>query len=149
MGTSTYYGFAGPQDPMCGVSHANIVSKLNKRNWKSKATCRIHAEGPLYITIKRGERSSKGRPKEIIYTVSGAIIDVTGVYCRDFPTLEDALSYANGEDGGDLGSGSRPAEGPHEYPRPVGAVVVISGMSNTDHGRIPNWSIQLREPAGD
>ena len=36
-----------------------------------------------------------------------------------------------------------------DYPRPVGAVVVISGMSNTDHGRIPNWSIQLREPAGD
>ena len=80
MGKSINFGLAPPQDPMFGVSHANIVSKLNKRNWKSKATCRIHAEGPLYIMIQRGERSSKGRPKEIIYTVSGAIIDVTGVY---------------------------------------------------------------------
>ena len=142
-------GVAGPQDPMYGVSHANIASTLNKRNWKTKATCRVHAEGPLYIMIKRGERSSKGTEKEIIYSVTATIIDVKAVYSRDFATLEEALAYANGEDGVDLGVESRPAEGPHEYPRPVGAEVVFSGMSVTNHGHIPNWSIRLREPASD
>jgi hypothetical protein len=149
MGSSTYFGMAGPQNPIYGISHANIAPALNKRNWKTKAVCRVHAEGPLYIMIQRGERSSKGAEKEIIYAVTATIIGVNAAYRRDFQTLQKALAYANGEDEGDLGVESRPAEGPHEYPHPLGAEVVISGMSANDHGRIPNWSTRFRLPASD
>ena len=37
MGAITRYDSV-PQDPMFGISHENIVSRLTRRNWRTKAT---------------------------------------------------------------------------------------------------------------
>ena len=146
MAGVTYLGIMRPHDSTFGVSHNNIVPKLNRRNWKNKATCRVHAEGPLYITVKRGERSSEGKLMEILYRVSALIVDEEEIYDKNFPTLIEALSFANGEDGGEISRETRSPEGVHEYPAEVGGEVVISGISRTEQGLVPNFSVQFREP---
>tara|TARA_B100000686_G_scaffold201257_1_gene208158 strand:+ start:147 stop:629 length:483 start_codon:yes stop_codon:yes gene_type:complete len=146
MGVLTSY-YSVPQDPMFGISHENIVSRLTRRNWKTKASTRLHPDGPVYIFINRGERKVSGR-KTFVYTVKGTIVDKQqGYYRRDFPNLREALSYANGEDGGDLSQETLAAESPRDYPIPLGPEVTISGMSMVKGRRVPDWSIQLREPA--
>jgi len=147
MAIGTWYGMAGPQDPIYGISHENIASRLTRRNWRTKAITRLHSDGPVYIFIRRGERKVSGR-KTFVYTVKGSIVDRhQGCYRRDFPNLLEALSYANGEDGGDLSQETQPAKSPRDYPIPLGAEMIISGMSVVDGRHVPDWSIQLREPA--
>ena len=142
---TSYYSV--PQDPKFGISHENIVSRLTRRNWKTKAVTRLHPDGPVYIFINRGEREVSGR-KTFVYTVEGSIVDKQqGCYRRDFPNLHKALSYANGEDGGHLAQKTRPAKSPRDYPIPLGPEVIISGMSIVDGRHVPDGSIQLREPA--
>ena len=141
----TFYGMAGPQSTMFGISHANIVPKLNRRNWKTKAGCRVRPDGPIYITIQRGEKTSEGEKREVHYRVEGVFVDVAVIYEQNFPTLPEALAFANGEDAGEISQETRPPEGPHEYPLQTGGEVVISGMSRTDQGLVPNFSVQFRE----
>ena len=63
-----------------------------------------------------------------------------------FLTLEEALSYANGEDGDDLGYETRPANGPHEYPPDMGPPYVISGMRVDRDRYVPKWSYRPAPP---
>ena len=145
MGVVTSY-YSVPQDPMFGIDHENIVSRLTRRNWRTKAMTRLHPDGPVYIFINRGERKVSRR-KTFVYTVKGSIVDKQqGCYRRDFPKLVEALSYANGEDGEDLSQETQPAKSEDDYPRPLGAEVTISGMSVVKGRRVPDWSIQLQEP---
>ena len=82
---------------------------------------------------------------EVLYLVKGVFVDVAVVYEKKFPTLSEALAFANGEDGGEISLETRPPEGPHEYPAQTGGEVVISGMSRTEQGLVPNFSLQFRE----
>ena len=147
MGVVTSY-YSVPQDPMFGINHENIVSRLTRRNWRAKAVTRLHPDGPVYIFINRGERKLSGK-KTFVYTVKGSIADKQRGCCyrRDFPALLEALAYANGEDGGDLSQETQPAKSSRDYPTPLGAEMIISGMSIVDGRHVPDWSIQLREPA--
>tara|TARA_Y100000588_G_scaffold188747_1_gene202712 strand:+ start:89 stop:556 length:468 start_codon:yes stop_codon:yes gene_type:complete len=144
MGAITRYDSV-PQDPMFGISHENIVSRLTRRNWRTKAMTRLHRDGPVYIYINRGKRTASGETN-IVYTVNGSI---NGIQYFDghFSKLVEALAYANGEDGGHLAQKTRPAKSPRDYPIPLGPEVTISGMSMVKGRHVPDWSIQLREPA--
>ena len=133
MRIRTFY-VAPPQDIIFGICQANIVAKLNKRNWKTKATCRVMGEEDnprkvrVYIWIKKGDRSV-GEEKEAIYTVGIYVLMSEKTFAKEhFLTLEEALAYANGEDDGDLGYETRPTYGPHEYPPDMGPPYVISGI---------------------
>ena len=151
MGICTSY-VTPPQDVMFGISQANIVVKLNKRNWKTKAICRVMGEEdnprkvPVYIWVKKGERSAEGE-KETIYTVGIYVLMPEKTFAKEhFLTLEEALSYANGEDGGDLGYETRPAKGPHEYPPDSDPPYVISGMRVDRDRYVPKWSYRPAPP---
>jgi len=151
MGIRTSY-IIPPQDFKFGISQANIVAKLNRRNWKTRATCRVVGgydnprKIPVYIWIKKGKISSEGQ-KDTVYTVSIYIIGPEKEFAKEhFSTLEEALSYANGEDGGDLGRETRPAKGPDEYPSDSGPPFVISGMRVDRDRYVPQWSYRPAPP---
>ena len=99
---------SGPQDPSFGLSLDNIDERLTRRNWNSKAIVRLSDDGPLYVWITRAERGFVRGPRICFYRVC-----VDGVEKRqkdlerDFAYLKDALSYANGEDDGELGKQTR------------------------------------------
>ena len=138
---------APPQDPMFGISRANIVGKLHKRNWKKKAICRVlignrePALVPVYIWIAKGVRSS-GDEKNTVYSVDSHAIGSRKRFNKEhFSTLEEALLHANGEDDGDLGRETRPAKGPNEHPSDSGPPIVISGMRVDRDRSAPKWSL--------
>ena len=86
MGVVTSY-YSVPQDPMFGIGNGNIVSRLTRRNWKTKAVTRLHPDGPVCTFINRGERKVSGR-KTFVYTVKGSIVDKQqGCYRRGFIVL--------------------------------------------------------------
>jgi len=151
MGIRTSY-VTPPQDVMFGISQANIVANINKSNWKTKATCRVMGDEdnprkvPVYIWLKEGERYAE-EEKETIYTVGIYVLMPEKELAKEhFSTLEEALAYANGEDGGDLGSKTRPAEGPHEYPSDSGPPFVVSGMRVDRDRYVPKWSYRPAPP---
>ena len=151
MATSTSY-VTPPQDVMFGISRANIVAKLNKSNWKTKATCRVLGEEgnprqvPVYVWIKKGARSA-GDEKEMIYTVSAYVLKPDKRFDDEhFSTLQEALLHANGEGDGHIRSETRSAAGPHEYPSDSSAPYVITGMRVNRDRHIPKWICRPAAP---
>ena len=59
----------GPQDPFFGISRENVVDRLTRLNWKTRAMVRLSDAGPLYVWISRGEKGGRGKPKERFYQV--------------------------------------------------------------------------------
>jgi len=149
----TYYGIAGPQSTLYGIFHKNIASKLDDQNWKTKATCRVHRNGILYITVDEGERSEGGKVLGVHYRVNAAIAydrvyntEKALFFEEEFPTLQEALACTNGEDGGVIALESRPSEGPHEYPYEDEADTYITGMTRTSDGQLKsNFTFKLND----
>ena len=147
MGLRSFH-VAPPQAAQFGITHANIVDKLDSGNWKKKATCRVlrgdqyPTEAPVYIWIAEGEQyaaipcypgarvyvgDKENRRAATVYIVAQVVTGSTKTFdTKYFSTLKEALSYANGEDGNDLGRETRPAKGVHEYPSEEGAPIYIS-----------------------
>jgi len=100
---------AGPQDPISGISGANISERLTPNNWQRKAIVR----GDRYVWVARGYRKNETGKKLWRYYVSAYDFeDRTNQRLADFERLAEALACAN-----DLG----PEQGelPEEFPAPV------------------------------
>ena len=91
-------GFLGPQDPIYGFKPKCVAESLTTSNWRKKAVIRQDRKGLLYIWVAKGEQSWDGK---VVYVVKVKRLEGEGGrdYRRDFDNLEDALRYANGEDG--------------------------------------------------
>lgn len=113
---------AGPQDVLFGIRHANIVPRLTTDNWQARATARVLGQARLYVWIAKGTCGG-----DEVYLVS---VEGDGNRCWDlgarFPTLSQALAYANGEDGGGLAA-TAPANR-SQFPSEQGAAMVVSGV---------------------
>jgi hypothetical protein len=88
-----------PQDAIYGIHNANIVRRLTADNWKTRATVRLLGPASVYVWITKGTRDA-----DEVYAVE---VETDGSLSSDlgatFPTLCEALAYANGEAGGGLG----------------------------------------------
>lgn len=91
-------GFAGPQHPVYGFDPKNVAASLTSSNWRRKAVLRGDRHGLLYVWVGKG---TKDGDKKVVYVVDVKRLEGEGGrdYHRVFGTLEDALRYANGEDG--------------------------------------------------
>ena len=114
------FGKYPPQHPVFGLSHANITDRLTPENWTRRAIVRRAGDRSLYIFISDFKYRYGDGTWETRYEVEGA-----KEYSREFSSLEEALGYANGEDGGALAVSSRPAT-PDEYPPEEDAEWTIS-----------------------
>jgi len=103
------YGWAGPQDPIFGISARNIAERLTPNNWRRKAIVR----GDRYVWVARRYRKNETGKKIWGYYVSAYDFqDRTSPTLADFERLPDALAYAN-----DLGP--EQDELPEEFPAPL------------------------------
>ena len=102
--------------PVFGISHARIVDKLTRENWLQKAVVR---QGPtsIYYTYILYAGAT---PEEGPWMVEVNGNDVNWEYfpriddfSREFPDLDDALRYANGEDDSYFGESTVPAQRSH------------------------------------
>ena len=120
MGVVTDFSSAPPQDAIYGIHQANIVPRLTEGNWQTRATVRLLGTRSLYVWIKKGTREA-----EEVYLVS---VENDGPPRWDlqatFPTLPEALAYANGEGGGGLGA-TTPAD---RWPAEREATWVVSSV---------------------
>jgi len=91
-------GLAGPQDLLYGFDPKNVVESLTNANWKRKAVMRQDRQGLLYVWMAKGKQMWDGK---VVHIVKAEHLEGDGGrdYGRTFDTLEDALRYANGEDG--------------------------------------------------
>jgi hypothetical protein len=91
-------GFLGPQDPIFGFKPKCVAESLTTSNWRKKAVMRQDRKGLLYIWVAKGKQMWDGK---VVYVVYVKRLEGEGGrdYRRDFDNLEDALRYANGEDG--------------------------------------------------
>jgi len=127
MGTICSFN-APPQDPIYGISRSNIADQLNSKNWRKKALCRLSQNRSVYIYIVRctiRKNNEKARQRYLVRIHFGSKEDQA--FRRDFRTLKEALDYANGEDGSELGQVTQPASSA-EYPRNQDADTYISGF---------------------
>ena len=91
MSKHTSFGFAPEHDPIYGIDHSNIAPELTVGNWKRKAVIRA---GNYVWVLKGTHKDEQGK-------------EITGYYVRvyastptlhlekDFPTIDQALAYAN------------------------------------------------------
>jgi hypothetical protein len=148
MGRLTDFGFAPPHDPMFGIQHKNIVPRLTRNNWRTKATCRTIDGQCLYVMIQLGKVSSNGQTKSR-YFVTVHLGGLTGRnFGSDFQKLKDALAYANGQDGAAFAEVTQIAI-PEEYPVDRGADTYISGFTGQGRERRSNFTIRLPGGVGD
>jgi hypothetical protein len=89
-----------PQDAIYGIHNANIVRRLTTDNWRTRATVRLLGPASVYVWITKGTRDA-----DEVYAVE---VETDGSLSSDlgatFPTLCEALAYANGDAGGALGT---------------------------------------------
>lgn len=133
MATITGFVSAGPQDPLFGIYPENIADRLTRANWKQKAVVRKSPKEWLYILVYALWSVGKER-KGIGYTVhvyGEGEEEHLPEYEQHFPTLRQALAYANGEDGGKLAtqsSAARPEDYPIERDAPTYFFTLPSGL---------------------
>jgi len=84
-----YTTVLGPQDPMFGISHYNIVDKLTKGNYSDKAIVR---DGEYIWVCKVKKRQGKGKKDKTVYLLK---VNVRNVTDEEFSNLQDALDFAN------------------------------------------------------
>ncbi len=118
-------GMAGRQDPLFGIDHANIATRLASGNWKEKAIVRIHQNGWLYLWIDKGDSTNDdGQTVSRYYVQVHPDGELEKEYKQDFEMLGEALAYANGEDEGKVANETRLAKST-EYPPSYSAPIVI------------------------
>ena len=105
-------GHLPARDLMFGFSTANVADTLTADNWKTKALLRRHGDSLLYIIVATGIEQWSGNS---VYLVRASNLDETAsALSARFSNLEEALAYANGEDGGDIAINTVLAS-PEEY----------------------------------
>ena len=111
MGKVTWFGEAGPQHPMYGIHRTNIASSLTAKNWERKALWRWHGKTGLYLYIASSviddETDNQDEPRYHVRVHTRGTRPTE--FGKDFATLEEALAYANGEDGGMIARQTEPA----------------------------------------
>ena len=142
MANLTIFGEAPPHDPIYGIRRKNIVPRLTRNNWRTKATGRIANGRFLYVLIKRGEQRINGHKRNRYFVRVHLGTPNDNSLNADFDKLIDALACANGKDKSAIALATTPAT-PDEYPDDRGADYYITGF--TDHGgkRRPNFTIRL------
>ena len=83
---------ATAQDPIYGISRANISKELTASNWKNKAIVR---DG-LYLWVARGWQRTREDKKTWRYHVRVHPRDKEEGIRKDFAKRDAALAYANG-----------------------------------------------------
>ena len=100
MAGNTSVGFLADQDLVYGFDVKNVSACLTARNWRRKAIIRQYRYGLLYVWV--WERNCRKDGKEWVdYAVKVKRLEGEGGrhFERTFDNVEDALRYANGEDG--------------------------------------------------
>jgi len=90
MATCIFFGFAGPQDPIYGISRSNITDRLTRRNCNTKAIVR---DG-IYVWIAKGSISGNGN-RATRYFVRTYGRDRKEKTAKHFERQRDAIEYAN------------------------------------------------------
>ena len=107
----TLMSSAWPQNAIFGIRNANIVPRLTTESWGTRATVRLLGPVSLYVWIAKGTRDD-----DEVYVVE---VESDGPprrdLCATFPTLAEALAYADGEGGGALAATT---QGVHRPRRP-------------------------------
>jgi hypothetical protein len=142
MDKVTNFGFAPPHDPMFGIRSENIVSRLTKNNWRTKATCRTFDRQYLYVMILLGKVSGNGQTKRRYFVTVHLGGAISRDFRADFQKLKEALAYANGIDGSAFAEATQPAN-PAEYPVDRGADTYITGFTGRGRERQSNFTIRL------
>jgi len=121
--------YSGLLDPIYGIRHENITSRITRHNWKKKAIVRCCKGGWLYLWISREsdeDCDSEGKCELYdFYGVNAAGSGEQSIHstdCRDgFIKLMDAIRYINGEDnevlGGVLAQKTWLPKSSEEYPQ--------------------------------
>ena len=91
MGRHTSFGFAPEHDPIYGIDHANIAPELTVENWKRKAIIR----GGNYVWVLKGTHKDEQSKEITSYYVRVYASTPTHHLQKDFPTIDQALAYAN------------------------------------------------------
>ena len=91
MGRHTYFGQLVAHDVMNGIDHANIASELTVENWESKAIIR----GGNYVWVRKGTYKDEQGDEITGYYVRVYASTPTLHLEKDFPTIDQALAYAN------------------------------------------------------
>jgi len=133
---------ASPQDPIFGISRCNITDRLKRTNWRTEAICRVREDRCLYIYINRGSTFGKGKKCERYFVFIEFGSEEDRKLRRDFPTLKEALAYANGEDGSEFAQGTRPAE-TGEFPRSREADTYVTGFTRKGGRLNPNFTVHI------
>ena len=89
MALLIYKTVLGPQDPLFGISHYNIVDKLTRGNYSDKAIVR---DGEYIWVCKAKKHQGKGKKDKRVYLLK---INVRNVTDEEFSNLQDALDFAN------------------------------------------------------
>ena len=142
MGNVTYFGFAPPHDPTYGIDRSNIVEKLTRLNWRTKAVCRIREDRCLYILVEKGCVHSDGKSHDRYFVNVHLGAKDDRHFRRDFGLLKDAIAYANGRDGSDFALSTRPAK-ITEYPLGHGADTYITGFGGTGGQLHPSFTVKI------
>ena len=113
-------------DPSHGIDPANVVEKLDVNNWSERAVCRTDGRDYLYLYINQ-PLTEDGTPNPERY-----VIRIFNLYRHDyfgqqwrtyFPTLQEALDYANGEDESDFAKQTTPSPTPSKSgPKPMSEI---------------------------
>jgi len=110
---------AGPQEPIYGIHRKNIVDRLTRLNWKTKAIVRTDSVGWLYLWVVQDIYRNPGGKQVTTYSVQVRASNDTARerrYRAEFRYLTEALRYINGDDGGLLAEETTPAVPGLDYP---------------------------------
>ena len=143
MGKVINFGLASPQDPMFGIDQSNIADRLNQRNWRKKAICRVIHDRCLYVYVARGRQTHDGKTSERYYALIHFGTEEDRTFRKDFRMLKEALAYVNGDSESNFGQLTRPAK-PHEFPRGRGPDTYVTGFSGDPGGKLhPNFTVRI------
>jgi hypothetical protein len=143
MAKITNFGSAPPQDPLFGIDRANIVDRLNQRNWRNKAICRVIQDRCLYVYVARGRQRHDGKTIERYYALIHFGTEEDRQFRKDFRGLKEALAYVNGDNGSNFGRLTRPAK-PHEFPRGREPDIYVTGFSSGLGVKLhPNFTVKI------
>ncbi len=85
--------FVPSQDPILGIKAANVVKKLDSRNWQSKALICQQQKANHYIYLSL---ATNARERKRYYCVNTYDIDQGAIRSRElFQTTDEALAFAN------------------------------------------------------
>ncbi len=119
----TLEGLTGTHLRLYGYPHSDIADRLDEENWQTRWLARVGSAGWLAIGVS--EQTRDHVISFLVDVVSQAGRDTGKKYIREFPTLGEAVAYANGDGDTELARESRKAT-PDEYPPESHAMIFIT-----------------------